>query len=207
MIQKEIRTTALSLLLLTLILGIAYPLLICAIGRVFFPEHASGGLLENGNGQIIGSKFIGQNFSSPAYFHPRPSAAGDNGYDAMKSGGSNLGPTSKKLMDLVQARLAAYREENDLPPTQPIPVDAVTASGSGLDPHISLENAQLQASRIARERGLALLEVLELIRQSTAHPWMGIFGEKRINVLQINLSLDGLKQGRVSRAIYFIGRF
>jgi potassium-transporting ATPase KdpC subunit len=188
--MKQIRTAIIAILILKVVLGLFYPLFVSLIGRSLFPGHAEGGLLKNADGQIIGSKFIGQNFSSPVYFHPRPSAAGEHGYDAMDSRGSNLGPTSKKLMDLLQERILAYRLENDLSTTRPLPADAVTASGSGLDPHISLDNAILQAPRVARARGVALMAIHEQIRKSTSNPYMGLFGEKRVNVLMLNIRLD-----------------
>jgi len=132
---------------------------------------------------------LGQAFSDPKYFHPRPSAAG-NGYDATSSGGSNLGPTSQKLKDAIQDRIAAYRAENSLSGTEPVPADAVTASGSGLDPHITLRNAELQVPRVAKTRGLSEDKVRELVQQNTDGRDLGVFGDPGINVLQLNLALD-----------------
>ena len=175
--KEQIRITVVVLFVMTLILGIGYPLFMCGVGKALFPGRASGSLLRDSSGQVIGSKLIGQNFSEARYFHPRPSNAGVKGYDAMASGGSNLGPTSKKLMELLQARTEAYRLENNLSPDQLLPADAITASASGLDPHVSLDNAHLQAPRIAAQRNLPLAVVERLIRKATNRRWLGIFGE------------------------------
>jgi K+-transporting ATPase ATPase C chain len=193
--RDQIRISIISLLLFTLILGIVYPLAICVIGQTFFPNHANGGEVKDSSERIIGSKFIGQNFSSAYYFHPRPSYAGANGYDGMASGGSNLGPTSKKLIDLLQDRIEIFRLENNLSPSEHIPADAVTSSGSGLDPHISLQNAYLQSPRVALARHLPLTTVRDLVRKETSKRWLGVFGEKRVNVLLLNLKMDQLFPG------------
>jgi K+-transporting ATPase ATPase C chain len=177
---------------LTLILGIGYPLLICGIGKLFFHQETNGSLLYYKDGKVIGSDLIGQNFTKPHYFHPRPSAAGDKGYDAENSSGSNLGPTSKKLISALDNRIQSYRSENALSPNIKIPADAVTSSGSGLDPHISVDNALLQAPRIATARKLPLATVKKLIEDSIDKPSWGFLGEDRINVLRINLELDNL---------------
>jgi potassium-transporting ATPase KdpC subunit len=187
--KEQIRITAVALLLMTVILGIVYPLFICGVGHALFPIRAGGSLIKDASGHVIGSKIIGQSFTRPIYFHPRPSMAG-GGYDAMASNGSNLGPTSKKLMEMLQERIAAYRAENNLPPDLPLPVDAVTASGSGLDPHISPENADLQSTRVATARNMPLSQVKECIRKATAGRWLGIFGEIHVNVLELNMLLD-----------------
>jgi K+-transporting ATPase ATPase C chain len=142
------------------------------------------------NGQVVGSELIGQNFSSDRYFQPRPSAAGESGYDGTASGGSNLGPTNQKLIDAVQERAGAYRRLNGLPSDAPVPGDAVTASASGLDPHISPANAALQAARVARARCLPASRVRALVAQYTEGPQWFIFGEPRVNVLKLNLALD-----------------
>jgi potassium-transporting ATPase KdpC subunit len=188
--KDHLRMTIISLTLLTLIFGFIYPLALCLTGEIFFSHHSHGSILKNSSNHAIGSKFIGQNFTTPQYFHPRPSFAGESGYDAMASDASNLGPTSKKLHDLLQERIAIYRIENNLPSTEPIPTDAVTASGSGLDPHISLPNAYLQAHRIAQTRNIPIDTLREIIRKNRQTRWLGIFGEERVNVLLINLELD-----------------
>lgn len=160
------------------------------VGELFFHKRANGSLFYDQNGRIIGSEKIGQNFSSSRYFHPRPSAAGEKGYDAANSSGSNLGPTSQKLIDAVRARVAAYRSENSLANEEKIPADAVTASGSGLDPHISVANALIQTSRVARARNISRDEVNELVEKYTEGRTLGLLGEKRVNVLRLNLALD-----------------
>jgi len=197
--KDQILKTIISLLIFTALLGIIYPLAICVVGQTFFPNHSSGGVLKDHSDRIIGSKFIGQNFSSVQYFHPRPSNAGANGYDGMASGGSNLGPTSKKLIDLLQERIEIYRLENNLSPTDPIPSDAVTSSGSGLDPHISLQNAYYQAPRVAAARHIPLSSLRDLIRKKTLKRWLGLFGEKRVNVLLLNLAIDQLFPGSLNK--------
>lgn len=183
------RPAFLCLLLLTLLLGIIYPLFMYGIGQLFFHKTANGSLILQ-NGKVIGSEWIGQNFNQPTYFHPRPSSAGDKGYDAANSSGSNLGPTSQKLIDQIRDRATNYRAENQLGADILIPADAVTASASGLDPHISVENALLQASRIAQARNLPKEKIMQLIEKFTEGRDLGLFGEKRINVLRINLALD-----------------
>lgn len=187
--KKQIRISIVSIFILTLIFGLAYPLLIWGLGALFYPHHANGALIER-SGVIVGSKYIGQNFSDPKYFHGRPSDAGKNGYDAMKSGASNLGPTSAELIKILEERIQNYRLENHLPPTIKIPSDAVTSSGSGLDPHISLDNADLQAERVAATRNLPIATVKKAIRQSSSKRSFGIFGEPRVNVLMLNMALD-----------------
>ncbi|MFA5041135.1 MAG: potassium-transporting ATPase subunit KdpC [Bdellovibrionales bacterium] len=182
---QEIRSALGLLIFFTILTGIAYPLLMTTTGQWLFPHQANGSLVEV-NGKIIGSELIGQKFSSDKYFHSRPSSAG-NGYDAANSSGSNLSPTSKKLMDSVSARVADLRKSGS---TRPIPVDLVTASGSGLDPDISVESANFQAQRIAQTRGLSLQEVENLISINTAPRTFGVLGEKRVNVLAINRALD-----------------
>ena len=197
--MKQIRITIISIMILTLVLGIAYPLLICSMRNLFFPYQARGSLIESPSQRIIGSKWIGQNFSAPQYFHPRPSYAGENGYDAMASGGSDLGPTSKNLMDVLRSRIDRYRAENNIEPSQRIPADAVMASGSGLDPHISPDNAFLQASRVAAARNMALSTIKEMIRKTTSRRFMGIFGEPHVNVLMLNIQLD--QMGRSTESV------
>jgi potassium-transporting ATPase KdpC subunit len=183
-------------LVLTLLTGIVYPLAMVAIAHLLFPAQANGSLIER-DGHVIGSALIGQNFAADKYFHPRPSAAGDKGYDASSSSGSNSGPTNKAFIDTVRARVKALRETELGVSDQPIPVDLVTASGSGLDPEISLAAAELQAPRIAKARGLREEAVQDLINTHVHGRWMGIVGEPGANVLELNLALDA---GAASRS-------
>jgi K+-transporting ATPase ATPase C chain len=185
----ELRISLLAVLSLAVILCGLYPAGVWVLAQGLFPAKANGSLIVRG-GTTLGSSLIGQDFAGPKYFHPRPSAAGQ-GYDAASSGGSNLGPTSKKLADTVRQRAAAYRSENNLGPEILVPADAVTASASGLDPHISLNNALLQAPRVARARGLGEMAVRKLVEAYTEGRDLGIFGEPRVNVLMLNLALDG----------------
>jgi K+-transporting ATPase ATPase C chain len=185
----ELRVSLLVTLLLVVLCCGIYPLAVWAIGQGLFSHQANGSLVE-ADGNVSGSSLLGQGFSGPGYFHPRPSAAGQ-GYDAANSSGTNLGPTSKKLIDAVKQRVSDYRAENGLPPDAPVPADAVTASGSGLDPHISVENAKLQAGRVAKARGISWEEVLRRIAARTEGRSLMIFGEPRVNVLMLNLDLDG----------------
>jgi K+-transporting ATPase ATPase C chain len=172
----------------TVLLGVAYPLLITGISQVVFPHQANGSLITQGD-KVIGSELIGQNFTKPEYFQPRPSAAGNDGYDPTSSGGSNYGPTNQKLIDRVKASVEKFRKENP-DYTGPIPADLVTASGSGLDPHLSPDSASAQAPRVAKARGAALDQVNQLIAQFTEAPDLGVLGETRVNVLKLNLALD-----------------
>jgi potassium-transporting ATPase KdpC subunit len=172
----------------TIVLGIAYPLAMTGIAQVVFPHRANGSLITAG-GKVIGSEIIGQNFTKPEYFHPRPSAAGEKGYDATASNGSQLGPTNKKLLDRLSASVEQFRKEN--PDYQgPVPADLVTASASGLDPHISPDSAQAQAARVATTRGISPDQASQLVNQFTENPTLGILGEPRVNVLKLNLALD-----------------
>jgi len=173
---------------LTVLLGLAYPLAVTAVSQVAFRSRAEGSLVEKG-GQAVGSSLLGQRFTGPTYFHPRPSAAGD-GYDPLASGGSNLGPSNQKLLDAVAARVAAVREENGVAPDAAVPIDAVTASASGLDPQISVAYARLQASRVAEARSLPIERVLRLVDEHTQHRQWGFLGENGVNVLTLNLALD-----------------
>ena len=184
--QLRISLTA-TLFLAVLLCGI-YPLAVWLIAQGLFPTNANGSLVM-GNGKILASSLISQGFTVPKYFHPRPSAAGQ-GYDATSSGGSNLGPTSKKLVETVRQRVDEYRSENNLPPDALVPADAVTASASGLDPHISLKNALLQAARVVKARGLSEDIVLKEIQRHTEGRDLAILGEPRVNVLMLNLALD-----------------
>jgi K+-transporting ATPase ATPase C chain len=187
----ELRPAILATLVLAVVCSGLYPLVVFGISQALFHDKANGSLIVDQSGIVRGSRLLAQGFSDPKYFHPRPSAAG-NGYDAANSSGSNLGPTSQKLKDAIQDRIAAYRSENGLNENQPVPADAVTASGSGLDPHISAQNAQLQISRVAKARGLTEEKVRELIRQNTDGRGLGILGEPGVNVLPLNLALDAL---------------
>ena len=185
----ELRASIAATLLLAVLCCGIYPAVVWAVGQGMFPDKANGSLVRF-NGKVIGSALIGQGFAGPAYFHPRPSAAG-NGYDAVHSGGTNLGPTSKKLIEDVKQRVAGYRSENGLPPGSPVPADAATSSASGLDPHISVRNASLQAARVAKARGIGEKEVLAKVEAHTEGRSLGLLGEPRVNVLTLNLSLDG----------------
>lgn len=179
-------------IVLALICCGVYPLVVFGIGQAAFREKANGSLIVDKDGTVRGSRLLGQGFTAEKYFHPRPSAAG-NGYDAANSGGSNLGPTSQKLNDAIKDRVEAYRKENGLKDTDAIPADAVTASGSGLDPHISLRNAELQLSRVAKARNLSETKVRELMAQNTDPRQLGILGDPGVNVLMLNLALDSVK--------------
>lgn len=173
---------------LTLLLGIAYPLAITGICQVVFPRQANGSLITHGD-KVIGSELIGQNFTKPEYFQPRPSGAGNDGYDATSSGASNYGPTNQKLIDRVKASVEKFRKEN--PDYQgPIPADLVTMSGSGLDPHLSPDSTHAQVPRVAKARGISTDQLNQLVAQFTEQPDLGLLGEARVNVLKLNLALD-----------------
>lgn len=203
--RRQLLPAVMMMVIFTVVTGLIYPLAVTAVAQLGFHDKANGSLVENADGDTVGSSLIGQSFTEPRYFHPRPSAAGD-GYDPTLSSGSNLGPTNPKLLvgekddpatpDVdesfagVEQRAAAYREENGLADDAPVPVDAVTASGSGLDPDISVANARLQASRVADERGLSVDRVLEIVDDHTDGRALGILGEKAVNVLELNLALD-----------------
>ncbi|TLD70247.1 potassium-transporting ATPase subunit KdpC [Phragmitibacter flavus] len=189
-ILHHLRASIVITLLFTLILCGLYPLTIWSIGQIAFPHQANGSLITNPQGELLGSTLIGQNFTSPTYFHSRPSAAGPHGYDASSSSGSNLGPTSIKLADQIQQRITDYLSSNTIPPNTPIPADAVTASASGLDPHISPANAELQIPRIARARNLPENQIRQLVHQHTEPPSLGLLAPPRVNVLTLNLALD-----------------
>ena len=186
-IKTAIRPAISFLLLFTLLLGLAYPLAITGIAQLVFPYQANGSIVRDGD-QVVGSAIIGQNFASPSYFHPRPSAAGD-GYNAAASSGSNLGPTSQALADNVKERVATARAEGV---TGPVPADMVTASGSGLDPDISPANALAQVNRVAVARGLGEAEVKALVEKSIEYPTFGILGDPHVNVLLLNRQLDAM---------------
>jgi potassium-transporting ATPase KdpC subunit len=184
-INRNLVTAVLMTIVTTVILGVIYPLAITGIAQVAFPDEANGQLITK-DGKVIGSKIIAQGFSSPGYFRPRPSAAGA-GYDAANSAGTQLGPTNKKLVDAVKANVEAARKEN---PNASVPVDLVTTSASGLDPHISPAAADFQVPRVARERGIAEVDVRGLVTANTVERQFGFFGEARVNVLELNLALD-----------------
>ncbi|HJT26721.1 MAG TPA: potassium-transporting ATPase subunit KdpC [Pyrinomonadaceae bacterium] len=185
--MKNLITAILMTIVTTILLGLAYPLVVTGLAQVIFPDKANGQLIRNAEGTIIGSHLIGQPFTSPGYFRSRPSAAGANGYDASGSGGSNLGPTNQKLIDRVMADLEKLQAEN---PGKPVPIDLVTASGSGLDPHISPAAAEFQVSRVARERGMSEDELRQIVTAHTEGRQLGFLGEPRVNVLELNLDLD-----------------
>lgn len=189
---RQLRPAAVALVAFTALFGVAYPLVELGIGQVAFHDKANGSLIEV-DGAVVGSSLIGQGFAAPEYFHPRPSAAG-SGYDGAASSGSNLGPTNPDYLATVEERAVAYREENGLAPDAEVPADAVTASASGLDPHISLANAQLQAPRVAETRDMPLDEVLALIDDHIDDRPLGVLGDPGVNVLQLNLALDEVKR-------------
>lgn len=184
--MKNIITSVLILLIFTVLLGGVYPLAVWGVAQVGFPHHANGSLVKNAEGEVIGSELIGQTFSSPGYFHSRPSAAG-NGYDAGASSGSNLGPTSEKLIDRVKTDSETLQAEN---PGAAVPADLVTTSASGLDPHISPAAAEFQIPRVASERKINEDELRKLVARFTEGRQFGFFGEPRVNVLLLNLELD-----------------
>jgi len=185
----EIRGAVVVTLVLAVVCCGLYPLVVFGIAQIAFPDKANGSLIVDSSGTVRGSKLLGQGFTADKYFHPRPSAAG-NGYDALNSGGSNLGPTSQKLNDAIKDRIDSYRKENGLKERDSVPADAVTASGSGLDPHISVRNAELQVLRVAKARGMKIEKVLELVRANTDSSDLGFLGEPGVNVLKLNLALD-----------------
>jgi K+-transporting ATPase ATPase C chain len=188
---SEIRSAVMVTLAIAVVCCGLYPLVVFGVSQILFHDQANGSLIVGKDGTIHGSRLIGQQFTADKYFHPRPSAAG-NGYDSTSSSGSNLGPTSQKLADAIKQNIADYRAQNNLGTNTPVPADAVTASASGLDPHISLRNAELQTPRVAKARGLGEDKVRALIRANTDSADLGILGEPGVNVLTLNLALDGL---------------
>jgi len=184
-LTRNLITAVLMTVVTTLLLGVAYPLVVTGLAQVLFRNNANGQLIERG-GKIVGSRIIGQAFSSPGYFRSRPSAAG-TGYDAANSAGTNLGPTNKKLIDAVKAAVDAAKKEN---PSSPVPIDLVTSSASGLDPHISPAAALFQVPRVARERGVTVGEIGQLVQAHIEGRQLGFLGEPVVNVLQLNLALD-----------------
>lgn len=184
-ITRNLLIAVLMTIVMTLLLGVAYPLVVTGLAQALFPDKANGQLIER-DGKAVGSRIIGQGFSSPGYFRSRPSAAG-TGYDAANSAGTNLGPTNKKLVDAVKAAVDAAKREN---PGAPVPIDLVTSSASGLDPHISPAAAAFQVPRVARERGIGEDEAQRLVAAHTAGRQLGFLGESVVNVLELNLALD-----------------
>jgi K+-transporting ATPase ATPase C chain len=205
--RRQLFPALTMMVIFTILTGLIFPLAVTAIAQVAFPDKAHGSLVENAEGDVVGSSLLGQTFTQPDYFHPRPSAAGD-GYDPTLSSGSNLGPTNDKLLtgadddpatndidetfDGIEQRADAYRDENGLADDTQVPIDAVTASASGLDPDISIANARLQATRIADERGLDINQVLDAVDDHTSDRALGFLGETSVNVLRLNMALDAL---------------
>jgi potassium-transporting ATPase KdpC subunit len=192
-IIRNLIVAVLMTIVTTVLLGLAYPLVVTAIAQAVFPDQANGQLMVR-NERVIGSRLLAQGFSSPAYFHPRPSAAGA-GYDAANSAGSQLGPTNRKLIETVKQNVEAARREN---PGRPIPIDLVTASASGLDPHLSPASAEFQVPRVAKARGMPEDSLRNLVREHTEGRQWGFLGEPRINVLELNLALDRLQPTQTS---------
>jgi K+-transporting ATPase ATPase C chain len=188
--MKNLVTAILMTIVTTLLLGLIYPLLVTGLAQVIFPEQANGSLIKSSDGAVLGSRLIGQPFSSPGYFRSRLSAAGPVGYDAGASSGSNLGPTNQKLIDRVKADVEKLRAEN---PGQPVPIDLVTTSASGLDPHISPAAAEFQVPRVARERAMTEDELRRLMKEHTEGRQFGFLGEATVNVLELNMELDRVR--------------
>ena len=186
---SEIRGAVFATLILAMVCCGLYPLIVFGISQTVFHDKANGSLIVDSDGTVRGSRLLAQGFTANKYFHPRPSAAG-NGYDAANSNASNLGPTSQKLKDAIKDRVDAYRKENGLSENESVPADAVTASGSGLDPHISLRNAEMQTPRVAKARGLSEDKVRALVQQNTDGRDLGVLGDPGVNVLELNLALD-----------------
>jgi len=190
----EFGRSIVATLFFAIILCGLYPLVVYGAGQLQFPHQANGSLLVDKSGAVRGSSLLAQNFTGAGYFHPRPSAAGSNGFDATSSSGSNLGPTSSNLVANITANIATYRSDNNLATNAQVPADAVTASASGLDPHISVANAEIQIPRVAKARGISEDRVRELVKHNTSGRDLGVFGEPRINVMALNFALDRLPQ-------------
>jgi K+-transporting ATPase ATPase C chain len=189
--RRQVLPALRAFLVFSVVCGLLYPLLMTVAAQALFKSDANGSLVRNANGRVVGSSLLGQQFTKPAYFHPRPSAAGD-GYDTNETAASNLGPTNPELVKLVKERAAAYRAENALAADAKVPVDAVTASASGLDPHISMANALLQVPRVAAARGMSEAAVRSAVRSAVDDRPFGLFGEPGVNVLMLNLALGRL---------------
>jgi potassium-transporting ATPase KdpC subunit len=197
--MRNLRPAILMTVVLTVLTGIVYPFAVFGVAQVLFPAQANGSLIVRG-GRVIGSRLIGQNFSADRYFHPRPSAAGDKGYDASNSGGSNLAPSNRALIDTVRLRLRTLLKSNGGTSAGQVPIDLVTTSASGLDPEISPAGAEFQVERVARARGLSSAAVRAIVRRFTRPRYVGIFGEPGVNVLLVNLALDKTQADARSRA-------
>jgi len=200
MFISEIRSAVLVTLMLAVVCCGIYPMVVFGIGQVLFHDKANGSLILDTKGTVQGSRLLGQQFTGEKYFHSRASAAG-SGYDATSSGGSNLGPTSQKLRDGIAQNVADYRSQNGIATNAPVPADAVTASASGLDPHISPENAELQVARIAKARNMSEQEIHRLITQNTDRPDLGFLGDPGVNVLMLNLALDAAGSSSVTKPV------
>ena len=191
-IIAEFGRSIVATLFFAVILCGLYPLIVYGVGQLLFPHQANGSLLADKSNTVRGSALLAQNFTGAGYFHPRPSAAGSNGYDPTSSGGSNLGPTSSNLVANITQNIATCRSDNNLATNAPVPADAVTASASGLDPHISMANAEIQIARVAKARGISEEQLRKLVQQNTSGRDLGLFGEPRVNVMTLNFALDGL---------------
>jgi K+-transporting ATPase ATPase C chain len=190
----ELGRSIVATIFFAVILCGVYPLVVFGAGKLLFPHQADGSLLVDKSGAVHGSALLAQNFTGAQYFHPRPSAAGANGFDPTSSSGSNLGPTSTNLFATIAQRISDYRTENNLATNASVPADAVTASASGLDPHITPANAEIQIPRVAKARGISEEQLRELVRQNTNGRDLGLFGEPRVNVMTLNFALDQLAQ-------------
>jgi K+-transporting ATPase ATPase C chain len=190
----ELRRSLVATLFFAVILCVVYPLIVFAASQLLFPKQANGTLLVDKSGVVRGSAWLAQNFTGAQYFHPRPSAAGANGFDATSSSGSNLGPTSSNLVNNLTQNIANYRAENNLATNAPIPADAVTESASGLDPHITPANAEIQIARVAKARGISEEQLRKLVQQNTSGRDLGLFGEPRVNLMTLNFALDQITQ-------------
>lgn len=194
--KRNLITSVLMTIATTVLLGIVYPLVVTGIAQAIFPKQANGQLIQK-DGKIVGSRIIGQAFSGPGYFHSRPSAAG-NGYDAANSNGSQLGPTNQKLIDRVKGDVAAAQADS---PGEPVPIDLVTTSASGIDPHITPAAAEFRLARVAKERGMSFDQVRALLAQHTEGRQLGFLGEPRVNVLELNLALDAISQQKTNQGV------